>query len=409
MLPGINIKFDNGNIGTVVPSADGVFGLLASAVAVVDKFDLNTPYTLKGMSDVAKLGILPDVNNYTLYTWLRKFYEEAGEGTELWLMGFAKTDKLSDWFAPAVATGRTPAELLLDASNGRLTALFTSFSPDVSYVSVITAGIDADVVVAKSLAQTLAENVTAQDYTPIFVVLEGYGFNGNAIDLADLTAESNNRVGIFIGNTEKRTGDVTVNGASTSVLAGRLAKISVQESPAKVKLGALKTLTAFIVDEPVEQYDVEALHDKGYMTFRTHARKSGYYIVDGILATDIADDYQKLARRRVIDKAFRIAHNILSNEIQNDFDLTNSGTIDPIYAKDVEGNVEREISILMTDRGELSKDSSNPEDTGVKAAFNLTNNVAATNRIEMTLKVRPKGYAEFIEVLLGFSVELNNN
>ena len=146
MLPGINIKFDNGNIGTVVPSADGVFGLLASAVAVVDKFDLNTPYTLKGMSDVAKLGILPDVNNYTLYTWLRKFYEEAGEGTELWLMGFAKTDKLSDWFAPAVATGRTPAELLLDASNGRLTALFTSWSPDVSYVSVITAGIDADVV-----------------------------------------------------------------------------------------------------------------------------------------------------------------------------------------------------------------------------------------------------------------------
>lgn len=408
MLPGINIKFDNGNIGTVVPSADGVFCLLASAVAVVDTFALNTPYTLKGMSDVAKLGILPDVDNYTLYRWLEKFFEEAGEGTELWLMGFPKTDKLSDWFAPSVTTGKAPAEALLDAANGKLTGLFTAFSPAAEYIATVTAGIDADVTVAKAAAQLMAENYTAIKFTPLFIVLEGYAYNGNAIDLADLREESNNRVGVFIGNTELRTGDVAILGASTSVLAGRLAKISVHESPAKVKLGALRTLTAFIVDDAAEQVDVEALHDKGYMTFRTHARKTGYYITAGQMATAVSDDYHKLARRRVIDKAYRIAHNVISNEIENDFDLTNAGTMDPIYAKDVEGNVEREISILMTDRGELSKDSSNPNDIGVQASFNLTNNVAATNRIELTLKVRPKGYAEFIDVLLGFDVALNN-
>lgn len=408
MLPGINIKFSNGNIGTVVSTADGVFGLLASAVAVVDKFALNTPYVLKGMTDVAKQGILPDVNNGVLYKWLLEFFTEAGEGQELWIMGFPKTDSVSDWFTPDAGTGKAPAEALLDAANGRLSGLFTCFSPDGSYTLTLANGLDEDVPVAKTAAQTLAENYTSNKYTPFFTILEGYGFSGNAVDLADLLEESNNRVGVFLGNSEKRTGDVTVNGCSTSLLAGRLARIQVQESPGKVKLGSLKNLQAFIVDEPVETYDVESLHDKGYITMRTHMRKAGYYITDGRLATAENDDYHYIARRRTIDKAYRLAHNIVSNEILNDFDLTNEGTIDPIYAKDVEGNVEREISTQMTERGELSKDSSNPNDDGVEAAFNLETNVSTTNRIEMVLKVRPKGYARWIDILLGFDVELNN-
>ncbi|OBX20962.1 MULTISPECIES: DUF2586 family protein [Bizionia] len=407
MLPGINIKFSNGNIGTVVPTVDGVFGLLASAVAVVDKFALNTPYILRGMTDVAKLGILPDVNNGVLYQWLSDYYAEAGEGQEVWLMGFPKTDKVSDWFTPDVGTGKTPAQSLLDASNGRLSGLFTCFSPDGAYTLTLANGIDEDVVLAKSKAQTLGENYTTNEYTPFFTVLEGYGYSGTASDLADLKEESNNRVGVLIGSTKKRTDVVTNNGASTGVVAGRLAAIQVHESAGKVRTGALKTLTAYIVDEPAESADIETLHNKGYMTFRQHKRKAGYYIVSGILATSEADDYQKLARRRVIDKAYRIAHNIVSEEIENDFDLTNEGTIDPIYAKDVEGNLENAIARQMTDRGELSKDKANPNDDGVKAAFNLTNNVSQTNRIEMTLKVRPKGYAEFIEILLGYDVNLN--
>lgn len=407
MLPNINIKFDNGNLGTQVSTADGVFGLLASAVAVVDKFALNTAYVVKGMADVAKLGILPDVNNYPLYKWLESFYQEAGEGAELWLMGFAQTTKVSEWFALDVVTGKAPAEALFNASNGKISIAFTCFNPDVLNVVVVENGIDADVPVAKNLAQLFCENYTDKKYVPLFVVLEGYAFDGDIIALPTLLEQNFNRAGIFIGSTEKRTGENAVNGAATGTLAGRLARVTVQESPARVKRGALKTLTAFVVDTPVELYDVESLHDKGYMTFRTHARKSGYYFTAGILATELDDDYNKLARRRVIDKAFRIAHNIISDEIEEDINLTNSGTIDPIYAKDVEGRVERSISTQMTDAGELSRDSTNPNDDGVKAAFNLTANVAVTNKIEMTLKVRPKGYAEFIEVLLGFDVELN--
>lgn len=408
MLPGISIKFSNGNIGTVVPTADGVFGLLASAVAVADKFDLETPYILKGMTDVANLGIVPDVDNYFLYKWLSEYYAEAGEGAELWLIGFAQDEKVSDWFTPDVVTGKTPAEKLLDAANGRLSGLFTCFSPDENYVLVEEDELDADVAVARTKSQTLAENYTNKYFAPFFTIVEGYGFTGNKVGLSSLLEETNDRTGVFIGNTQKRTGDVAVIGSSLSVLAGRLAAIQVHENPGKVKLGALKNQKAYIVDEPVETYDIETLHDKGYITFRTHVRKAGYYFTDSPLATPISDDYHYIERRRVIDKAFRLAHNIASNEILNDFDLTNEGKIDPIYAKDVEGRIETEIFTQMTQRNELSRDKSIQDDLGVQAAFNLNANVAQINRIEMVLKVRPRGTARWYDITLGYDVELNN-
>lgn len=408
MLPGLNIKFDNGNIGTVVSTADGVFGLLASAVAVVDKFELGKEYTVKGMADVAALGILPDVDNYGLYKWLSEFYEEAGDGAELWLMGFAKTTKPSDWFTPDAETGKTPAHKLLDASKGRLNALFTSFTPDETFVPAVENGLDADVVLAKQKAQVLAVNYTKNRYTPIFVILEGFGFDGNVISLPNLLEGEDNRVGILIGDTEKRSAAPETLGAATGTLAGRLARIPVQENPGAVKRGALSTLETFILDTPVEKFDIEGLHDKGYITFRSHERKSGYYISDDPLATNEDDDYRHISRRRVIDKAYRVAHNIASEEILADFDLNNDGTISPFYAKTIEGDIEREIFNQMTSKGELSRDQSNKDDKGVIAKFNTSLNVAQTNRIELTLSVRPRGYARWFDILLGYDVSLNN-
>ncbi|NRR90657.1 hypothetical protein HSX10_03665 [Winogradskyella undariae] len=405
MLPGINIEFDNGNLDTVVSTADGVFGLLASAVAVVDKFELNKAYQIKNMADVANLGILPDVNNYVLYRWLEKFYEEAGEGTKLWIMGRAKTEVVSFWFTPDVATGVTPAKKLYDASNGEISISFTAYAGTTEVV--IENGMDADVPLAKSKSQTFNDLYTTENFAPVFTILEAYAFTGEHDDLLTLLEGSDNRVGIFVGNTEKRTGDVTINGCSTSVLAGRLARIGVHENAGKRLTGSLATLTAYIVDLPVEEFDVEALHDKGFITFRTHIRKSGYWISDDPLATDPAnDDYSHITRRRVIDKALRVAHNIAGEQILNDFDVTNEGKVDPIYAKNVEGDIEREIAAQMD--GEISRDSTNRDDFGVVAEFDKNAVVSATSRTNIKIRVRPKTMNRFIEINLGYAVNLEN-
>lgn len=407
MLPNASIKFDNGNLDAVVSSDDGVFGLLASASAVAEKFELSKPYLLKGMKDVALLGITANVDNYKLYNWLVNFYKEAGEGATLWIIGFAKTTKVSDWFTEV--DGTAPAEILLTKANGSVSALFTCYSPVATFTSTIINALDDDVPVAIAAAQALAVKYTTENFAaPFLSVLEGYAYSGVPADLTDLTQGSANRVAIMLGSTEKRTATVASLGAATCILAGRLATILVSKNIGEVKAGALSNLTAYLVDTPVEEADVETINDKGFITFRTHVRKAGYYFTDSRLATDVTDDYKYIELRRTIDKAFRLAHSVVSNEILTDFNVTNTGAVDVFYAKSIEALTERTISQSMTASNELSFDSTDKDDLGVIAKMDTDSNVVSSSKVNMSLKVRPRGYARYFEVLLGFNVNTIN-
>lgn len=403
MLPGINIEFQNGQLGQVVGLPDGTAGILASAAAVGTTFLLNTPYQIKSMVDVAALGIIPDVNNHVLYKTLKEFYDEAGEGTELWLMGFAKTTKVSDWFTLDVLTGKAPVEKLLDSANGKIRMLFTAFSPSAAYVVTLVGAIDGDVIVATNLAQQLAENYTASKYAPFFTIIEGYAFDGDKVALADLSTASFNRVMIALGDTETRTGTTSAKGAAVGIIAGRFAKISVHVNIGKVRDGALSNLVAFILDKPAEQYDVEALHDKGFVTFRQHTGKSGYFFTDDPLACEVADDYHYAARRRVIDKAYRLAYAACLEFLLDDNTVNNDGTLSPIYAGIIENEVESLIFKQMTANGELSFDPADAKDRGVICKMDLTNNVTSTSKLKFAkLQVKTKGTNRWIDVPLGF-------
>jgi hypothetical protein len=403
MLPGVDIEFQNGQLGTVVDRPDGVFGLLASAVAVSTTFLLEKEYEVKSMLDVAALGITPSVGNYRLYKFLEEFYNETGEGASLWIMGFANTKKVSDLFTPDVVTQKTSAEKLLDAANGKLSGLFVSFDPAVSYTLTLTTGIDSDVFLAMPKAQLLADNYTKIEYAPFFVYLEGYGFSGVKSDLADLTDLTYNRVGVMLGDTKTRTGTPASKGAAIGVLAGRLASKAVHVNPGRVRDGAIKSTTAFILDVPVELYDVASLHDKGYVSLRTHKRKTGYYFTDGPLASEVDDDYHFITHRRVIDKAYRLAYDTLVEFTLDDIDVNPNGTIQALSASIIEQAVIAKIYSEMTVEGELSYNPSDASDKGVICKVDLTQNVTSTSKVKIKqLQVRSKAYARFITVPLGF-------
>ena len=50
-------------------------------------------------------------------------------------------------------------------------------------------------------------------------------------------------------------------------------------------------------------------------------------------------------------------------------------------------------------------DKSVDGDTGVKVLVDTTNDVVATNQINVSIMVKPYGYAKYIEVELGFLKE----
>ena len=395
MLPRVKISFENGALGSVIPSADGVVGLVITATPVNTTFALAKPYILRRLDDLAALGITqaPADSNAFVYKHVKEFFAEAGEGAELWLMGFPNTLAMSD----LVDKNQSTAKLLIQAANGRLRAIAVAFNPASGYVPTIANGIDADVALAMLNAQALATWATGALFAPLFFALEAREFTGDVTELDDLTANEYNRAGLLLGDTQ--TGST---GAAVGLLLGRIARIPVQRHIGRVNDGALSTIAAFIGDKTAETADTETVHDKGFITFRTFTGKSGYYFSDDSLATKVSDDYRSIARRRTIDKAYRIAYITLVDFLNNEIPITDNGELVPAMAKSWETEVEAAITSQMTVEGNLGVDTTNPDDTGVKCFIDYAQNVVSTGRIEISLKVKPYGYAKYIDVKLGF-------
>lgn len=397
MLPRVKIYFENGALGGVNPGADGVVGLVCTAVAVGGdgKLQLAVPYVLRKLDDLTALGISADADdaNAFLYRHVAEFYAEAGEGAELWLMCFPNTEKQSY----LVDQSRADAKALIQAANGRIKMLAIAFNPDANYEPTITNALDADLVSSLMKAQALAEWATNSLYAPLTILLEAREFTGDATALTDLSEYSDNRVGVLLGDTVSGS-----KGAAIGLLLGRIARIPVQRHIGRVRDLALKTLQAFIVETPAASADVETINDKGYITFRAFVGKAGYFFADDSLATAAADDYRSIARRRTIDKAYRIAYQTLIEFLNEEIPITEDGELVPAMVKSWESEVEQAIVSQMTAEGNLGVDPTDTTDTGVKCYIDYAQKVASTGKIEISLRVKPYGYAKYIDVKLGF-------
>jgi hypothetical protein len=398
MLPGINIEFENGNLGTVVPSADGILGVIAHATAPegTPTFDYRTPYQLKSLAAVEALGIIDDVENHVLHKFFNEFFNIAGTGAEIWLICISKEDLLIDHFATDGAI-----EALLNTANGSIKGLACVNNSGASIT--IEDGLSDEVLPLVNAAQIYCVDYMNRKNVPVFTLVEGFAFNGTPSALPDLNEANFNRVAILIGDTDSRTGTYASKGAALGLLAGRIAKNSVHVNIGKVLDGAITAGDVFIKDTAPELFDVEALHDKGFISFRNHNGRSGYFFTDDPMATDGTEDYAHITNRRVIDKAYRIAYDTLLDEVLADIPVTNTGTIHSSYIKTLEGRVLGALKANMTNNGELSADAADPNDFGAICKISSTQNLVSTSRITLEyLRVRPKGIARYIDVPLGF-------
>lgn len=394
MLPYVKINFANGALGRIAPSPDGTFGILTNAAPVAGQGNLAllTNYTLTKFADAIALGIT-EANNLKLYKLLKEFYDEAGDGTELWLRCFADTVTMTEMLDGASATG---VKTLINAANGKLRGIFVHRIPDVGWNPTKTGGLDSDVATARAAAQVIGTWAATTLKAPLFFAISGMSYGGVPGDLTDLTLETNNRVAVMIGDT------VSATSCALGILAGRLAKMPVQRNIGRVKDGAVIKGNAFIGIVKVEAADVAGIHDKGYITLRQHVGRAGYFFTDDPLATLPTDDYNGIAVRRVIDKAYRIAYNTLIEELLDEITVNAAGQVSVSYAKGIESKVENAIIGAMTANGELGNDPANQNDTGVQCLINTSQNVVSTGKLVIGLRVKPHGYAKYIEVELGF-------
>lgn len=390
MLPRIKIQFLNGQLGTVGESPDGLFALVCGAAAVTKKLELGKAYTLHTFDELDALGVTAE-NNPRLYKHVQDFYTEAEEGTKLVIFPVDKAKTFTELCDKDTGIIKE----LITAENGALRGIFVA--GDGREATITTNGLDNDLFTALPKAQQLAEWATVSLYAPLFVILEGRGYKDGAVK--DLHKEAYNRVGVLIGDTVKAS-----EGAAVGLMAGRLATLPVQRNIARVKNGALKPVAMFIGEKPVEENAsaVSDLYDAGYITPRKYVGKAGYFFTDDRLACEQTDDYAHITARRTIDKAYRIAYAALLELMMDELSVNEDGMLQNGIIMAWQQMMENAVNRAMTAAGELSADA---DGTGCKAYIDPTQNVLSTSKIELTLKVRPFGYARYVDVKLGFQVE----
>lgn len=389
-LPKVTIKYLNGLLGVTPESKDGLLALVhLGASAVGTTFKLDNPYLIYGPSSLDALGITDD-NNGRIVQLVRQFYTEAEDGTPLYIVGSASGSSMENYCSKD--TGKLVS--LVEQLKGEIRGVVLTSNLD----ETPSDGIPQDIYNAISAAQLSAEHCAESLYAPIFVVIEGRCLE-NADDVIDMSEEEHDRVAVFLGSTSQGDLDTAVG-----LLAGKIASVPIQRNIGAVLSGPLKTdemyLGRDLVDKSMDA--VRTAHDKGYIVPRIHIGRSGYYFADDIMCCSPTKDYAHLTARRTIDKAARIAYDALLDFLLSEIELNEDGTMQQPVVKSWQAAVESAINGQMTANGELSA----IDGSGCRCIIDAAQNVLSTGKVNVTLKVRPFGYAREIDCSLGF---LTNN
>ncbi|WPV66590.1 DUF2586 family protein [Chitinophaga sp. LS1] len=381
-LPKVAITLGNGNLGRTVVTDDGVAGLILTGLEN-GLISLNQPKVIYSLSDAENLGIKDTNLNFDAYARIKEFYDLAGEGAELYIMLVGDGVNQATIVDPTNAEG---AVKLLNAAQGRIRLLGVCFTPSDIYLPLMKDGLDAGTIDAVPKAQQLAETYAAQ-FKPVRILLEGVNADiEHPETLKNLRTFSDNRVGIVIGSAR-------TNGASVGLVLGRAAAVPVQRNLGRVKDGALPITGAYIAGKKIEDITgVDALHDKGYIFFRTFVGRSGYYINDDPMCAPTTDDYSQLASGRVVDKAITLCYQTYVEELNDEVAIDADGKLSVPVIKYLQSRIETAVNTSMAD-----------EISSFSAYVDANQNVLSTGKITVKAAIVPVGYTKTIEILLGFT------
>ena len=262
MLSDVSIVRQQG-LGKTAVRQDGIAGLVADGVALLDKVALETPFVVTSLSEAESLGITEQydkTNKVLLWHHISDFYAEAPRGTSLYVVLVAKQTEMVD---------------SLDVSDGAARKLLSYAKGAVKLLAVTSMSDDWDSSGDKvSAAQALYDWAAARNKA-VQILLEGRAFSHDAyIKLRELTA---NRVSVVIGHDAAVAAEDTAyaNYAAVARFMGRLAAIPVSRDAGRVRTGAVNIATAGLSDgkkatDP-DYYDddqLSAIDSAGYIFLR---------------------------------------------------------------------------------------------------------------------------------------------
>ena len=238
----INIVVIN-NAAGIAQSSDGVMMLICKAVPISTTFVMDTAYLITQLSDLATLGITSalDVTNGTaIYQQVSEFYQTAGDGAKLWIVGCAKATAFKDYVASATFKGIVRGTSVADNTNR---AKMMGFCYDVPTASQSATDFPSDVSDTITALQTVTTQLFNEGYQ-FSSILDGYNMSTTVTPatLGTMATKAAPSVSLCI------TGSKPNGVSSVGMALGRFARISIGHGFGAVADGPIIATTAFLTN-----------------------------------------------------------------------------------------------------------------------------------------------------------------
>lgn len=383
MLPNVKITVSNGNLGRVAPSDDGVAGLVLTGEAVAGKLTLNKPYLLNSTRDLITLGVTSETN-YLVDKEVKAFFAQAGEGSELHLVVVSNATTMTQICA---ASAESPLSKLIESAAGRIRLVGINKVTPAEYVSEETQGIDSDAITAMQAAQECAESFTERVY-PFRLLIAASGWTGSTESLFKPSEANCNRVAMVLASDDEG------KSAAIAQVLGRAARIEPQQSLGRVLDNQIAT-KGWYTDgsEMLDKAGLgNALHDAGYIFYRSFPRRNGCYLNGSPMCAPVTDDFSTLHNGRIIDKAVIVAYSTYISQIQDNVQIASDGTLNIAVCKSYEGMIDNAVGVAM--KGQIS---------GFESYVDPAQNVLSSGTLEIVCGVTPLGVLDQIKVNLSLT------
>lgn len=354
----------SGRLTVADASLDKISALLLSGPPVGGGAQQGTTYKVLSLGEAEALGLDRDYdidNSVLVWHHIRDFYRLAGSGTELYIRLYAQTTTMDQLATQATA-------MLSDAA-GRIRLLGVGRVPDGAYVEDVTAGIEAEVLDAIPVFNTLARTAYT-DHRPLNIAIEGRHLNGAVSGYPDLRALAG-------GDAEKVSVVVAQDPAVAALdpeytyyaqvgaFLGSLAARAVHESigwPGASTNNILDAsvpanLTCGLSDNTLVQSkftDWAALDAKGYVFARPFQGRDGFFWNDAHTASALTNIENNAQNGRVLDKASRVLYLRALDFYKRPEVLDAAGLLPEAARTEIEEILAQELDLWLTDNGEIS-------------------------------------------------------
>lgn len=174
-------------------------------------------------------------------------------------------------------------------------------------------------------------------------------------------------------------------------IVARLMAKAVSRDPGAVADGNLVGLASLYRDE----FKTPGLDAARFAVLRTWRGKPGFYIVSGRMMAATGSDFSYAPNRQVLDVASTVAYDALLEYVNVDLLVNDEGTLDEKEAQAIEAKVLAALRAAL-----LSPSPSDASD--VEFVLSRTEPILSTQTLRCKTRVRPKGYARFIENEIAF-------